>query len=44
MVDVVVDQFGQRIGVDLTDLAADFVEAVVAAELAAWNRAAILIG
>ena len=43
MVDVFVDEFSERLGVDLANLAADVGETLVAGQLTTRDRAAVLL-
>ena len=43
MVDIFVDEFSERLGVDLAYLAADVGETVVAGQLTTRDRAAVLL-
>lgn len=43
MVDIFVDEFSERLGVDLADLTADVGETVMAGQLTARDRAAVLL-
>ena len=43
MVKVLIDQFRERLFVDLAHITADVGETLVAAQLATWNRAAVLL-